>query len=123
MSKLIKMLDEVFSRYIRRRDCSNGIGRCISCGALVTYESCDAGHYVGRAHTATRWNETNVHAQCLSCNRQKYGNLKAYRRRLVELYGLEAVENLERMKHRTVHLRESDYRELIEYYRNKLSEL
>lgn len=82
MSKSIRTLDEVFSRYIRRRDCPNGIGRCISCGALISYDTCDAGHYIGRAHTATRWNETNVHAQCRICNRHKYGNLKAYRRRL-----------------------------------------
>lgn len=123
MSKSIKTLDEVFSRYIRRRDCPNGIGRCISCGALISYDTCDAGHYIGRAHTATRWNETNVHAQCRICNRHKYGNLKAYRRRLVELYGVEAVEELERMKHLTVCLHESDYRELIEYYKIKLNRL
>lgn len=123
MSKSIKTLDEVFSRYIRRRDCPNGIGRCISCGALISYDTCDAGHYIVRAHTATRWNETNVHAQCRICNRHKYGNPKAYRRRLVELYGVEAVEELERMKHLTVCLHERDYRELIEYYKIKLNRL
>ncbi len=123
MSKLIKTLDEVFSRYIRRRDCPNGIGRCISCGALVTYDTCDAGHYIGRAHLTTRWNEVNVHAQCRLCNRHKYGNLKAYRCRLIEVYGADAVAKLEQMKHHTVHLRESDYRELIDYYKTKLNRL
>lgn len=49
--------------------------------------------------------------------------MKAYRRRLVELYGVEAVEELERMKHLTVCLHESDYRELIEYYKIKLNRL
>lgn len=123
MPKLIKTLDEVFGRYIRHRDCPDGIGRCISCGALISYDTCDAGHSIGRAHTATRWNEINVHAQCRSCNRHKYGNPKSYRQRLIELYGRDAAEKLERMKHRTVRLCESDYRELIEYYKTKLNHL
>lgn len=115
-----ELLDEVFSRYIRARDCPNGQGRCITCGKPITFATCDAGHYISRRVTATRWNEANVHAQCVECNRHKYGCEEVYRKALVEMYGLPAVLSLEEKKHTTVRLRDSDYTELINYYKEKL---
>lgn len=116
MSNAKEALDRAFSRYIRRRDCPDGTGRCISCGRPITYAECDAGHYIPRMHTATRWDVRNVHAQCLSCNRMRDGNAAAYRRSLVAMYGPEAVEELEQQRRAMVKLSENDYETLTEYF-------
>lgn len=44
--------DRYFSLYIRHRDCPDGRGYCITCGAPITPKTCDCGHYIGRAHKA-----------------------------------------------------------------------
>lgn len=118
-----EILDEVFSRYIRLRDCPNGQGRCITCGTPITPTSCDAGHYISRRITATRWNEANVHAQCITCNRHKYGCEGAYRDALIRMYGLPAVLTLEAKKNTTVQLRDSNYNDLINYFKERIRAL
>lgn len=123
MSDMRSRLDEVFSCYIRRRDFGDGHGRCITCGRPITYSSCDAGHYIGRSHTATRWNEMNVHAQCRDCNRVHYGRMADYRSALIRRYGRVAVEQLEAQRRREVHLTADMYRQLIDYYTNKIKQL
>lgn len=123
MSRARETLDRVFSIYIRRRDCRNGQGRCISCGRPIRFETCDAGHYIPRTHTATRWNVRNVHAQCRACNRMKDGNAEAYRRGLIERYGLPVVEKLERERHATVKLTENDYKTLTKFFKQQTAKI
>lgn len=116
-------LDVVFSKYIRLRDCPNGIGHCITCGAAITPNNCDAGHYISRRKTATRWNEANVHAQCYKCNRHEYGQAEKFRIALIAKYGLAVVEELENISKNTVRLRDGDYNKLIDYYQLKLKQI
>lgn len=116
-------LDNVFSQYVRLRDCPEGHGRCITCGAPITPKTCDAGHYISRRVSVLRWNEANVHAQCVECNRCNYGEEEQYRLALIRMYGLPTVLQLEAKKHSTVILRDSDYDQLIVYYKNKLKAL
>ena len=113
-------LDKVFSEYIRQRDCPDGVGRCITCGRVITPATCDAGHYISRRVTATRWNGLNVNAQCRACNRFSYGKENEYRLALISRYGLYVVEELEDMAKREVHMRDSDYDALITVYKNLL---
>lgn len=63
--------DKIVSPYIRKRDLNfSGYGHCISCGKQITYENCDAGHFVPKsAGKFFYWNEDNIHAQCAGCNR------------------------------------------------------
>lgn len=81
----------VFNRYIRERDVDLP---CISCGRVAN--SWDAGHYrsVGAA-PQLRFNEDNVHKQCVHCNQHKSGNAIEYRIGLVKRIGTEKVEMLE----------------------------
>ncbi len=65
-SKKITKLDNVFSEFIRKRDCTP-YGRCISCGKVITYDTADCGHYINRKHMATRYDENNCNAQCRHC--------------------------------------------------------
>jgi 5-methylcytosine-specific restriction endonuclease McrA len=71
---LIKRLDTVFSKYIRLRDAdTEGYCRCSTCGEVHHWTKIQAGHFISRKHYATRWNEENVHAQCVACNVFRYG--------------------------------------------------
>lgn len=82
----------VFNAYVRERDHDQP---CISCGRFHK-GSYDAGHYrsVG-AQPALRFNETNVHKQCVPCNQHRGGNIVEYRIRLIEKIGRVSVEWLE----------------------------
>jgi hypothetical protein len=122
-SKKIKRLDDVFSKFIRRRDCGFGIARCISCSKPITYDSCDCGHYVNRKHMATRYDEQNCNAQCRSCNRFSEGNIQGYRRGLIAKIGEKETDMLEIKKHNYCHLTEVELDLMIDYYKKKLKEL
>jgi hypothetical protein len=68
--KLIVKLDEVFSEWVRLRDCDNeGMCKCITCGHPFHWRAGDAGHFIDRDQMGTRYEEPNVNAQCRKCNR------------------------------------------------------
>ena len=119
-SKKIKRLDDLFSVFIRKRDCAP-IGRCISCGKMITFETADCGHYVNRKHMATRYDEMNCNAQCRACNRFDEGNIQGYRKGLIDKHGLHTVEMLEIKKFNVCPMKEVDLDILIAYYKQKLS--
>ncbi len=76
---LIKKLDAVFSKYIRLRDADQeGYCRCATCGEKHHWTKIQAGHFISRKHYATRWDERNVHAQCVACNVFRYGEQYKY---------------------------------------------
>lgn len=79
------------NRYIRARDKGQV---CISCQKPP--RKVQAGHYrsVG-AQGALRFNESNIHLQCMYCNSHLSGNAIEYRIHLVEKLGVEMVEWLE----------------------------
>lgn len=92
---LVRKLDTLWSKIIRTRDCPGGFGKCITCGRIKPYSEMDCGHYVGREHWATRWNEKNCHAQCRYCNRMQEGNKGIYAREIDKRYGAGTAEMLE----------------------------
>lgn len=61
-------LDRVYSLYIRLRDAGDGgYTRCISCGKVFPFEQMQNGHFWGRKHIATRWDEHNCNSECSTC--------------------------------------------------------
>ena len=121
----IEKLDSIFSQYIRLRD-SKIYGfrmfRCISCGIVLPFVEADCGHFIKRSHMATRFDEDNCHAQCISCNRFRGGNYDKFRENLEKKIGKEGVEELLRKKHTIVKLSKSDIEDMIKYYRDKIKE-
>lgn len=81
-----------FNAFIRARDY---LRPCISCGNPHA-NSWDAGHYrsVGAA-PGLRFNEDNVHKQCVACNQHKSGNAIEYRIGLKNRIGESRVDSLE----------------------------
>lgn len=91
-SQWLKEAQAAFNAWIRHRDSKLP---CISCGRFHK-GSWDAGHYrsVGAA-PELRFNEDNVHRQCVPCNQHKSGNAVEYRIRLINRIGVDRVEYLE----------------------------
>lgn len=88
-----------FNAYIRARDKGKP---CISCGNMPNFGSytggsgIQAGHYRSvAAAPELRFNELNVHIQCVTCNVHKSSNAIDYRVALVKKLGAETVEWLE----------------------------
>ena len=94
---LVRKLDEIFSKYIRLRD-SKAFGfqafRCIACGQIKPFEQMDCGHFVGRTHMATRFDEENCHGECRACNRMSADHIIYYQRNLEAMIGRERVDLL-----------------------------
>jgi hypothetical protein len=115
----IKEAQVIFNRFIRARDAGND---CISCGRN-TGSKINAGHYLATgSHPHLRFNENNVNLQCEHCNTYKSGNQAAYRPRLIEKIGLQAVEELE-SNNDVMKWSIDDLKQIKELYKRKLKEL
>ena len=114
-------IDKPFHEYIRRRDADNvsGYCKCITCNKPIHFTESDAGHFIGRQHLATRWNENNVHAQCRKCNRFEYGRQYEYSLAL----GSDLAEELLLESRQIFKRSDFEYLEIFEEYRDKLEEL
>lgn len=78
-SKLIKKLDFIFSQYIRKKNADkNGNCTCCTCGKVLHWKEIQAGHFMSRKHYSIRWDERNVHPQCVACNVFRYGEQYKY---------------------------------------------
>lgn len=100
----IKEAQVAFNRFIRARDANEP---CISCGRAVvewtTGGSWDCGHFLGvGAAPELRFEESNAHKQCKSCNggagkyaRKNHTVSQEYRVRLIQKIGVGMVEWLE----------------------------
>ena len=101
-----------FNGFIRARDHGQP---CISCGRHHEGQN-HAGHYrsVGAA-PELRFIELNVHKQCQPCNTHKSGNIGAYRPRLIQKIGIEAVQWIEG-PHQPKHYSIEDLREIKSKY-------
>jgi hypothetical protein len=91
-SEHLKDLQNIFNKYIRERDKKKP---CISC-LKPLQEKFDAGHYrsVGSC-PELRFNELNVHGQCVHCNQHLHGNLINYRKNLIKRIGEDNLLLLE----------------------------
>lgn len=120
----LKKCQEAFNAMIRFRDRGKP---CISCGNPIKIHpgvrshTYDCGHYrsVGAA-PHLRFDESNAHGQCVSCNRDKSGNVVEYRIRLVQRIGLQEVERVE-SDNTPRHWSPADLKRMTEEYRSRLS--
>ena len=120
LSTLKNKLDKIFSEYIRRRDVDDhtGFGKCIDCGRETPFAEGDAGHFVGRRHLATRWDEDNVHFQHRYCNRFLNGRQYEYGQALGD-----RADDLIQKSHQVAKFDATHLQYLIDVYKDKLAEL
>lgn len=114
-SDYVKELQKEVNYFIRQRDKDKP---CISCGKPLI-KKFDAGHYRSAGgNPELRFEELNIHGQCVYCNQHLHGNLIDYRIRLIERIGVEKVEWLEN-KHEPKHYTIPELKELIKDYKQK----
>lgn len=97
--QLVKKAQQVFNTWIRNRDLQGEeFFTCISCNVPKHKTQMNAGHYLSAGHnTSLRFNEDNVHGQCVRCNLHLHGNQVGYRIGLVNKIGLERIIELEQI--------------------------
>lgn len=106
--------------YIRARDKELP---CICCGRPLG-EKYDAGHFLESGNNSElRYNEDNIHAQSVYCNQYKGGDSDDYEGRLRLKIGDERVDYLLANKGGTVKRTAEDYKEIENYFKEKLCKL
>lgn len=116
LSDYTNALQVVFNKWIRKRDEGKP---CISCGTLIGKR--DAGHFysVGN-YPSVRFDEDNVHSQCVHCNQYRGGNIHEYKRWLTLRIGQERIDALEKRAHESRKYSIPEIKEMIEKYKNLL---
>jgi len=117
VSQYRRELQKVFNEFIRLRDRNEP---CISCGKKLPVKY-DAGHFysVG-SYPNLRFNEDNVHGQCVECNQHRHGNLLEYAPRLTERIGFERASKLMVLRNEPLRLSLEEIKQLIEHYKCKV---
>lgn len=114
---LIKEADRVFSLFIRSRGAPYGYNHCYTCGVYLPVDALQAGHFIPRRYTNTRWHQLNVWPQCNHCNVELGGNLKKYEAKLTAQYSAEAISELWDLARTNDGLTDEEIREIIKKYK------
>lgn len=114
-------IDKVYHEYIRRRDCDDysGYTDCITCHKPIHFSECDGGHFIGRQHLATRYDERNTYAQCRKCNRFEYGRQYEFSKAI----GQDLADELLAKSRQVYKLADHEWQEIYNHYKAKLDEL
>jgi hypothetical protein len=128
ISTLKKELQDIFNLFIRLRDTKYDKGQsffiCISCGVPKALDQMNAGHYWSAGgHEAVRFDEDNVHGQCIACNLYQHSNEKKYRVNLIKKIGQKAFDVLELRAHNRSKMMHFEVEYLIQDYKEKVAEL
>ena len=117
-SEWLNEFQKVFNTYIRERDYKKP---CVSCDKPLAGKF-DAGHYftVG-AYPNIRFNEDNVHGQCVECNQHRHGNIAEYSIRLPYRIGQERYDKLLMSRNESNKLSIEDIKLLICSYKEKIN--
>lgn len=116
--KLTAKAQKVFNKYVRERDSENGYFICISCGRTLPVEQMNAGHYIPQKNSSfLRFNEYNVHGECISDNGFNEFHLINYRKNLINKIGQEMVDWLEDNQRTIKKWTRSELNEIIEKYK------
>lgn len=114
-----KKLQSVFNKYVRLRDLHRG---CVSCDTPLHSRKFDAGHYYPTTYQGIRFDERNVHGQCVPCNRSMHGNLHEYRKRITNRISEDDLKWLDENRYKPLKWTKEEYKEKIEYYKQKIKD-
>lgn len=115
---------KVFSEFIRLRDSDEkGYCKCITCGRIVHWKKCDAGHGIGRQHKSTKFHEQNNAAQCKPCNGFEGGKREVYKVEMDKKYGAGTWDKMEVMSRATCKRGKFEIDIMTEHYRKEVKRL
>jgi hypothetical protein len=113
----LNILQATFNNFIRQRDKNQP---CISCRRPlgINYH---AGHYFPTSvYPNLRFNELNVHGQCIRCNMHLHGNIAEYLVELPKRIGQKKVDKLYADRDKPLKLTLEEIKDLIKVYKDKL---
>jgi len=119
-SKIVKELDSAFSKFIRNRDSDGELCTCATCGVQKPIKEMQAGHFMSRSKYSTRWDESNVHAQCAGCNMWKQGRQYEMSIYIDQKYHPGKADELLRKSNRTSKFSDAELLEMIKHYKDLL---
>lgn len=102
---------DVFSLYIRQRDNFT----CFTCGKRLDKASSQAGHFIHR--NSLDFDPRAINTQCVKCNQYLSGNLVVYTLKMIEKYGKETVEELQRLAGQVRKFQRFELEEIITKYK------
>jgi hypothetical protein len=74
--------------------------RCVTCGKQDHWKLMQGGHWISRTWTVHKVCEENIHPQCVSCNKYRPERVADdYTMYMVDMYGIDWVEDMVRAKH------------------------
>ena len=120
VQSLTKKAQTYFNAYIRARDKHK---TCVSCDKPLGSKF-DAGHYYSAGgFGSVRFNELNVHGQCVYCNQHLHANLLNYQIGIEQRIGGEALIELHGQAHQVRKYTREELRDIIEIYKRKIKEI
>lgn len=120
-SQLKKLLDKVFSEFIRRKYADKeGKIKCYTCPKVLKWQELQCGHFVSRQHLATRYDEENVRPQCIGCNIFGGGKVSVFANNLE--FEREGIVNALYRKSSEI-IKSYPYEQKIIYYKEKIKQL
>lgn len=120
VQSLTKKAQTYFNAYIRARDKHK---TCVSCDKPLGSKF-DAGHYYSAGgFGSVRFNELNVHGQCVYCNQHLHANLLNYQIGIEQRIGGEALIELHEQAHQVRKYTRQELRDIIETYKRKIKEI
>lgn len=124
VKKLKADLWDLFSEYVRRSNINEyGLVSCVTCKCEKDWKSMQAGHFVSRSHNTVFVDPHNVHPQCYHCNMTLKGNMIAYHAFMLETYGQEEIDRLQRLAKVNHQFKPYELENLIKQTKEKLKEI
>lgn len=120
LSALIKEADDIFRKYIQKRDEGKP---CFICGNPIPKGEAEVCHFIPRANLATRWNEFNANLGCVSCNKFDSKHQQRYQSAILNTYGVDQLGHLKWIGHSLIKPMRSDLIDTVDFYKAKLKEL
>lgn len=117
VQQLKKILDKVFSDFIRQRDDYT----CFTCGKKGDKTNIQNGHYVSRSSNSLRFSEVNCNAQCVGCNIFRRGAMDMYAIKLIQKHGARILEVLAAAKKKEKRFDRKELEDLISHYKQLLT--
>ena len=124
IAKLVNDAATILQKIVRMKAAdSNGYAQCVTCGAVKHWKELQGGHFISRVFTAHKLTEENIHPQCPGCNGPKRGNLIHYTTYMIDMYGREFVDELERTKGQTRKYNRVEIGEIIKELKEQAKQL
>lgn len=115
---LIKKADEVFSKWIRARDTRHdGYIYCFICNQRLRPAVAHNGHWQRRGKMPTRYDESNCHSVCESCNWRDELEPQHYDAKMDAEYGEVYVDQLKIKSNTLAKFTRYELLEIIEKYK------